>query len=350
MKRFKVPIQNIYCMLCYAHEMPSLVPAFRDADDELPQAHFLAELFVLESGRILKKGLSRIYRTAVEETGRLSGKVLFETSLNLLFQRKSFLYCEKDEYQADHILNQLMKATLLELTKVELLPKELKETIILQLAQLSEISQITIERRQFIDVQLTPNTRYYQKMFLLARFLFEWRNLFDNSGTFNLFEVPDDEIKMRKVFEKFILHFYRYEQTRYWSKPEKLQWKLSGGNLSLIPEMRTDISLVDKTTRHKVIIDAKYYAQVFDRAQYNQDKIRSGHLYQLFTYVQHSLNDAPVHGILLYPANGTEVDETYMISILPEMGGSSNTIRIYSLDLNQPWVNIHQQLLSLVGV
>jgi 5-methylcytosine-specific restriction enzyme subunit McrC len=336
-------------MLCYAHEMPSLVPAFRDADDALPQVNFIAELFLLESGRIIKNGISKYYQTAVEETGQLNGKVLFEPSLNLLFQRKPTLFCEKDDYEADHLLNQLMKSTLIDLAQIESLPKELKGTIVQQLAQLRAISKITVERRHFFDIRLTPNTIYYQKMLLLARFLFEWRNLFDDSGIFHLFAVPDDEMKMRKVFEKFILHFYRYEQTRYWSKPEKLQWGLVGGNPSFIPEMRTDITLVDKVTKQKIIIDAKYYAQVFDRTQYGQDKIRSGHLYQLFAYLQHSLDDAPVHGILLYPTNGAAVDETYTFSLLPKMGGSSTNIRIYSLDLNQPWVHIHHQLLTLVG-
>lgn len=76
--------------------------------------------------------------------------------------------------------------------------------------------------------------------------------------------------------------------------------------------------------------------------------IHSGHLYLLFTCLQHISDAASVHGILLYPTNGTAVDETYMLS-LPQGIRAVLLLSGYTLDLNQPWSNIYQQLLALVG-
>jgi 5-methylcytosine-specific restriction enzyme subunit McrC len=112
--------------------------------------------------------------------------------------------------------------------------------------------------------------------------------------------------------------------------------------------MKTDISLIDKADKQKIIIDAKYYADIFLKS-FNAQKIRSGHLYQLFTYLNHSSDIYFTRGILVYPTNGFTVDETYTVPIQIGSQVQESTIRIFTLDLNQSWQGIYDRMFELLN-
>ncbi len=346
-KKYKVPIRNLFCILCYAYEVPEFVSAFKGEDEDLPYLNLLANLFIKETDKIMMRGLMRSYHDHAEETNQLSGKILFEQSLNHIIEKKPALVCEKDGFDEDILINQILKVTLNTLLKVERLSKEQKIKIYMQLNKLRRVSTVKIFRKTFSLIRLNRNELYYQKMLLLARFIFELKNLSDKEGSFNVIDVLNDDRKMQIIFEKFILNFYRFEQRQFLSKVERMKWKMLGGNLGILPEMKTDISLIDRVNKQKIIIDAKYYADIFLKS-FNTDKIRSAHLYQLFTYLNHSSDVYLTRGILVYPTNGLKVDEIYTVPIQIGLEIQTSTIRLFTLDLNEKWSKIHDQMLGLL--
>ncbi len=48
----------------------------------------------------------------MEQTNRLSGRLLMNESMPLIMEKKPVVVCEKDEYSSDILLNQIIKATL----------------------------------------------------------------------------------------------------------------------------------------------------------------------------------------------------------------------------------------------
>ncbi|PVC67979.1 hypothetical protein C2I27_15220 [Priestia megaterium] len=346
-KKYKVPIHNLFCVLCYAYEMPEFVSAFKNEDEDLPNLNLLIDLFVKETDKIMKRGLIRGYNHYTQETSQLSGRILFEQSLNHIIQKRPVLICEKDEFDQDILINQVLKVTLETLLKVKYLPKKQKTKIYMQLNKLRHVSHVKLFRKTFSLIRLSRNESYYQKMLLLARFIFELRNLSDKDGSFNMIAVLNDDKKMQYIFEKFILNFYRFEQYQFLSKVERMKWKMFDGNLGILPKMKTDISLIDRVNKQKIIIDAKYYADIFLKS-FNADKIRSTHLYQLFTYLNHSSDVHLTRGILVYPTNGLEVDEIYTVPIQVGLEIQISTIRIFTLNLNRKWSKIHEQMLGLL--
>lgn len=346
-RKHKVPIRNLFCILCYAYEMPEFVSAFNGKDEDLPNLDLLANLFIKETDRIMMKGLVSDYHNHAEETNQLSGKIIFEQSLNYIIQKKPALVCERDQFDEDILINQILKVTLNTLLSIEDLSKEQKRRIYMQVNKLQNVSTVKLYRKTFSLIRLNRSQIYYQKMIFLAHFIFELKNLFHTEGPFNLIDVLSDDRKMQVIFEKFILNFYRIEQRKFLSKVERMKWKMFGGNLAIIPEMKTDISLIDPVNKEKIIIDAKYYADIFSKS-FNADKIRSTHLYQLFTYLNHSSDVYLTRGILIYPTNGVKVDETYSISIQVGTEIQQSTIRIFTLDLNQKWKDIYDQMLGLM--
>jgi len=63
-------------------------------------------------------------------------------------------------------------------------------------------------------------------------------------------------------------------------------------------------------------------------------------MYQLFTYLMHQKEDLDVRGILIYPYNGTEVNEFYRWS-------DRITIEMLTVNLEDSWADIYQKLIGV---
>jgi hypothetical protein len=73
--------------------------------------------------------------------------------------------------------------------------------------------------------------------------------------------------------------------------------------------------------------------------------VRSGHLYQLLTYLRHihprGQPAAQVEGILLYPRTNTQdLRLDYRIA--------GHRVRVHTLALDRPWLEIQNDLLQLI--
>ncbi|HCN70403.1 MAG TPA: hypothetical protein DIS96_01275 [Pusillimonas sp.] len=76
--------------------------------------------------------------------------------------------------------------------------------------------------------------------------------------------------------------------------------------------MQTDIELVHAGQRRKLVIDTKFN-QVFGATRYREEVLRSGYLYQLYTYLRTQEAALQVQGIrsegmLLHPQFGEALD------------------------------------------
>lgn len=169
-------------------------------------------------------------------------------------------------------------------------------------------------------------------------------NEVDNEITFSDF-IRDKQ--MSKLYEKFVLNFYRVHlnKTVYNVHAPKLKWdldeKISEEDLSLLPEMRTDIVVENKIENTQLIIDTKYYAQTLVTSNWTDSKkVRTGHLFQILAYVSNSDFSGKIKGMLLYPTIEKEINANFPI------GGRSIGIRTLNLDVE--WKDISDRLLSSV--
>lgn len=327
--------------------MPELVRAINGADKDLPSIVVIAKLFIQEADQIIKRDLNKSYRNVQESTTQIKGKILFNQSMHQIANHKASLICEVEEFDENNLHNQLLKTTLVNLMGKGQLPQHYKINIRSLLYRLSKVKPIKIQRKHFFSVQLNRNNLYYRTMLLLARFIFELQNISEEDGEINLFEILNDEKKMQNIFEKFILNFYKYEQKDFQSSVEKLKWNLGVGNQNLVPEMKTDISLFSKEKKQKIIIEAKYYSKALNE-YFDVQKIRSGHLYQLYAYLSHSHDTIITRGIIVYPTNGTKIDETYTLPIRVGNQVYVTTVRIFTINLNQDWGEIECQMFNLL--
>ena len=158
----------------------------------------------------------------------------------------------------------------------------------------------------------------------------------EEKGNKKLMEFLDDRA-MSRLYEKFILEYYKKEYKDYEgfkADSPQIKWQLDeDDDFDLLPKMQTDVTLEYKDKI--LIIDAKYYSKS-TQEHFNKKTIHSGNLYQIFTYVKNK--DYTVSGMLLYAGTDEDgiLDEVYRMS--------GNTIAVKTLDLNQDFEIIRNQL------
>lgn len=323
-------------MLSYIQDFPELIEQVSAIDEEMITYDFLAKQFLKESQHLFRRGLLRDYIEITEETGSISGKMLMTESIPSIVQRKPVVVCEKDDYSANILFNQIMVTTLMTLSQNRHVNEKTRKEAFYFLDQVVGIDAIFLSRKVFLKLRFGKHNVYYKRMLNLARILHELRLLSHNQGDWSLYTVDLSESEMNKLFEKFLFHYYQLEQKDYEVRAEQLRWNLRG-NQTLLPSMQTDVTLTDHRENKKVVIDAKFYKNMFQR-NYEKDSFHSHNMYQIFTYMMHQPKEADIRGILIYPKNLLEdITEVYEWN-------ERLRLEVYSLDLNASWINIKDRL------
>ena len=119
----------------------------------------------------------------------------------------------------------------------------------------------------------------------------------NTSGGTKLMDFLDEQ-RMCRLYEKFILEYYRKEHPEIRASASQIPWQLDDDFSPMLPVMQTDIML--SKGNNVLIIDAKYYGHTMQE-QYGVHTLHSGNLYQVFTYVKNKdteYGDQP-HRVLL---------------------------------------------------
>ncbi len=336
---FKVPIRNLFCLLSYINELPDLVESLNDIDEDLITYDFIAKRFLDEVEKLQRRGLVKNYIARTEATGHIGGRILMNESMPYLIARQPLVVCEKDEYSANIQLNQVMKSTLNSIRLNRYIKEETRKRSFSYMEYLPDTDSPAMTKGDFLRIFFGRHNVYYKRMVHIARLLHELTLLSHKHGNWSLFSAELDETSLNQIFEKFLYHFYRLEQKDYQVASEMMQWNLEG-NSSLLPWMKTDVSLTHKNGRQKIVVDAKFYKNLFQE-NHGKASFHSHNLYQLFTYLMHQPEDLNLRGILVYPFNGVEVDEKFRWN-------ERITMEVMTIDLDQSWKEIYSKLIGLL--
>ncbi len=342
----RVPIRNIYFLLCYAWDH---VQETRYADVRTEGCHriwdLMAKVLVRSTQQLVKRGLHRDYVLRQERRTRLRGKLLVSENVKHRVFGSPALLCEFDELSADVLPNQILRATLDLLAAYPELDLKIRDELETVSGYFSDITPLTLQRRHFRRLQLHRNMRHYRFVLDVCEFIHAQVLPETSAGASRFRDFLRDEASMGTLFERFVFNFYRAEQTRYRVSSRMVDWCVdptgsSPGGLALLPTMRTDVCL--ESPDDKVVLDCKFYGDPF---QWHHDtrKFRSGHLYQVVTYLK-NLEHVPgwenTRGMLLYPTVDASFDEH--VNLL------GHSVRLATVDLRQEWTAISSGLLCLL--
>ncbi len=345
-----IPIQNIYYLLAYAWDRLDEAEALNlDTAQFTNLFDLLAKVLANGTTHLLKRGLDRNYQEEAMLTNRLQGKILFQPSVKKNTLVKAAAYCAYDELSFDVLHNQLLKATLKMLLQEETLNQKIRQDIHLILQRFpSDIPHLNVKKTHFKKVKLHRNNSNYKLLLSICELI--WQELLskEESGENPFKNFVRDKKRMAKLFERFLLNFYRkhFHPEDWTVKAEQLSWQLqplaNNAEREYIPAMKTDISLISKD--RYLIMDAKYYPEAL-KSQYDKEKIISSNLYQIFSYTQNltQAGNRQVEGILIYPEVSNSLSLSYQYS-----SGNRPVIRICTINLNQNWEKIEADLIKII--
>ena len=343
----KIPIQNLYYLLCFAwNRVPqelafdvSAIPASADV------LELCSHLLISGTDLLLRRGLDRGYLINEEKTIRVRGRIDMTQTLKAGVSASPRLVCQFDELNPNVLHNQILRASIETLLRADRVDSELKKKLRMAYDKLSGIDRIEITSGMFGQVQLHRNNRYYSFLLIVCRLVHSLKLPDHGSGKGKFNDLISDERTMEKVFEEFLRNFYRLKQKEFHSVgSNQLKWNATAKNvehLGLLPAMKTDVTM--RSSNRIVIMDAKYYKSALQE-HHGVVKAISGNLYQLTAYLRtegSSQETIRPEGILIYPVGDNVIDASFTIEGFP--------VRLYTLNLSQDWQHIERDLLQLIS-
>lgn len=292
----------------------------------------------------IKRGLSRSYVEHTDEISSPKGKIEISQSLDCISSGRQKLVCSFEAFSEDNDLNRVLKCTAMLLIKSSEIKNSTRSTLRKAMFSFSEVTLISEKDIKWECINFNRNNATYYWLINVCRMLIS--ELLPNSNG-NEKTVPFylDDQKMHRLFEKFVLEYYKKHHPNFKPKASNIEWVTDNGYVDLLPAMKSDILLSnqDKT----MIIDTKYYSHMLQSNELYGSKSQHSHnLYQIFTYVKNhdTGNVGKVIGILLYARTeeGILPDRSYALS--------GNSIVVRSIDLFKDFSEIRNQLDTLVTI
>ena len=336
-------------MLCYAWNVLDQSDENVVGSEKFDNIYdLLARIYINGTNSLIKRGLSRSYIQERREVSTLKGKVEVADSIKKQTFRNGRMVCQYDNFSVDIKLNQIVKATINLLLKAPMLDKTLNKKLRKLRLYFSDIRDIQMSNETFSSLRFNRNNYHYRMLMSVSELIYQGLITREEGNVTEFLSFIKDR-QMAKLYEKFVLNFYGRHLDRgiYRIHSPKIHWNLdqsvSDEELSLLPEMRTDIVVENKLTNSQLIIDTKYYGETLTSSNWtDKEKVRTDHLYQIFAYVNSSNYKGNKIGMLLYPTIKQEINAGYSIT--------GKRIYIKTLNLNAEWSEISTRLLSLVGV
>lgn len=337
-----IPIQNIYYMLSYAFQVLNEQGYKNIKPEQFDNvAELCAAILVKGVSKQLKRGLGREYIKNTATLSSVRGRIEISESIKTRSMMKRQLVCSHDDFSENFHMNRIIKTTMELLLHADIAKAIKKELQKLQVF-FGNVDLLDVHTINW-KIQYNRNNQTYRMLIAICYLVIKGLLQTNSDGTTCLMDFMDEQ-RMCHLYEKFILEYYRKEFPQLDVRASQIPWALDDGVRDMLPVMQTDIMLAHGAT--VLIIDAKYYSRTM-QTQYGARTLHSGNLYQIFTYVKNKdkefgCNDHEVSGMLLYARTDEKIqpDNVYRMS--------GNQISVKTLDLNQKFSKIKEQLNEIV--
>lgn len=336
-----IRIKNIYYMLSYAFQILNEQGYKQIATEEFENVAELCSAILAKGiSSQIKRGLGKEYVLQTKSLSSLRGRIDISTSVKEQSMLRKQLVCNYDEFSINSYMNRILRTTMDVLVRSDI-SKERKKQLRKLLIYFSEVEPLNRECINW-KLQFNRNNQTYQMLISICYLILKGLLQTNTDGSTKLMDFLDEQ-RMCRLYEKFILEYYKKEHKELRATASQIPWDTDDGYREMLPVMQSDIML--KKDDKILVIDAKYYAHTTQK-QYDVNTLHSGNLYQIFTYVKNldTANTGKVSGILLY----AKTDELVLPNNEYKMSG--NAISVKTLDLDCDFSEIKKQLDNIVSL
>ena len=238
-----IPIQNIYYMLSYAFQVLN-EQGYKNIATE--QFNNTGELMaaILEKGIAiqLKRGLGKEYILQTEALSSLRGKIDIAESIKTQSMLRKQLICTYDEFSVNSIMNRIIKSTV-ELLLRSNISKQRKKNLRKLMVYFSEVDFIDLYTVNW-NVQYNRNNQTYRMLISICYLVVKGLLQTQSDGSTKLMDFLDEQ-RMCRLYEKFILEYYRREfKNQITANASRIPWQLDNDENSMLPLMQSTMSIV----------------------------------------------------------------------------------------------------------
>jgi len=327
-------------MLAYAFQTLNQAQYESVAVEEFENIHNLfAAILARGISFQLKQGLYKEYLSQQQDLTVIRGKINIPRTIQNMLAKKQVVTCEYDELSENNILNQILKTTVVLLLLNSQVESKYKDDLKKQLLFFSNVDTLEPTIIKWSSIRFQRNNQNYKMLISICQLIIEGMLMTTEEGTYKLASFLDEQ-KMCRLYEKFILEYYRKHFPYLAISASQIPWSLDDGNGTMLPIMQSDIMLQCGNT--VLIIDAKFYGNTTQH-KFNKHTIHSHNLYQIFAYVKNKDYEFgeevhTVSGLLLYAKTVEEIQPNNVYRM------HGNQIAVKTLDLNLPFADITKQL------
>ena len=346
-----IPIRNLWLLMLYASDLfrirgKDLVDA-EEMPDDLPDV--VAKLLAHAVEERLRRNLHQAYepRHAVLDRVRGAIDVLSTESRQLLRQGK--VACRYEDLTIDTPRNRYVRGALEAIARI-VAASDLAHRcrgLDRHLQDLGVAGPVPSPREASTD-RFGRHDANDRLMVAAARLAFDLALPTETRGE-RLLALPDSESHwLRRLFERAVFGFYKVTLSPLgWSVSpgSVLHWPVQArtpGLEAILPRMETDVELLHRSSRRKIVIDTKF-TSLLKPAQF-RDTVRSGYLYQIYAYVRSQVDrdqlSTPAEGVLLHPTLDDPIDEAARIQ--------GHLVRFTTVDLAGQAASFRADLMRIV--
>lgn len=341
-----IKIKNIYYMLSYAFRVLQQNNYKMIESEEFEKIEDLfAEILYKGVAQQLKQGLYREYITFNEDLLVMRGKLNLSGTIRNKVNNRLRLSCDYDELSENNVFNQILKTTMFKLIHLNSVDPVRKHNLKKDIIFFNNVDMIELNCVRWNRLKFQKNNRSYEMLMNICYFVYKGLLQTKETGKYKMLDFSDEH--MEKLYEHFILEYYRQEHKELKVSSPKIDWNISKDTeesiIRFLPKMQSDIMLEKRNGNKTLIIDAKYYSKTL-QTHFNKDTFHSNNLYQIYTYVKNydSKRTGNVNGLLLYAKSDVDIPSGYDYSM------DGNIISIRTLDLNADFRVIKKQLSDIV--
>lgn len=337
-----IPVRNIYYMLSYAFQVLNEQGYREIAAEPFDNTKELCAAILIKGiSTQVKRGLGREYIRRTEPMSVPRGRLEFAESIKAQTMLQRQMVCTCDDFSVDFDMNRIIRSVL-ELLLGSDISKGRKKELRKLLLFFREVEPVDLHTVDW-HMHYNRNNQTYRMLISVCCLVAKGLLQSNMDGGLPLMEFIDGQ-KMWRLYEKFILEYYRKEFPQIKVSASQISWKLDDDMDDMLPVMQSDVmlSFENKT----LIIDAKYYSQTTQK-NFGVHTQYSDNLYQMFAYVKNQSckntdTGEEVSGLILY----AKTDEAVLPDNSYRMSG--NRISVKTLDLNCDFADIASQLNQIV--
>ena len=239
-----IPIQNVYYMLSYAFQVLNEQGYKNIATEQFNNtAELMAAILAKGIAVQIKRGLGKEYISQTEPLSALRGKIDIAESIKTQTMLKKQMICTYDEFSVNGTMNRIIKSTVELLLRSDISKARKKELrkLMVYFGDVEPIDLYTVNW----NIQYNRNNQTYRLLISICYLVVKGLLQTNSDGSTRLMEFVDEQ-RMCRLYEKFILEYYRKEYPEITANASQIPWQLDDGIGAMLPVMQTDIMLTYK--------------------------------------------------------------------------------------------------------